>query len=115
EPARLQYDLDHITDVAREIGAEYWVATPDDSDKQWVAAKGPLESRLVQVESVLPEVFRSSAGRVRVYALPCIRHPEEPACETADRVLFPTRSEPHAEDAALPGTPGGAPANGLRQ
>jgi hypothetical protein len=115
DPARLRYDLDHITDVARVIGAEYWLASPDDSDKQSVAAKPPLEARLLEVEGVLPERFRSSAGHVRIYALPCIQHPEDSSCEMADRVLFPSHTEPHAEDASLPVSPGATPANGLRQ
>ena len=112
DPARFHYDLDHITDVAREIRAAYWMALPNDSERQWVSAKAPLESRLLQVESVLPEVFHSSAGHVRIYALPCIQDPEDPACEQADQVLFPTSSEIHAKDAAAPGP---SPANGLRQ
>jgi len=114
DPARLRYDLDHITDVARAIGAEYWVASPDDSDKQWVSAKAPLEARLLQVESVLPERFRSSGGRVRVYALPCIQHPEDPSCEMANRVLFPSYPETHAKDATVPGPPGTPAGKGLR-
>ncbi len=84
-----QRDLDHITDVARAIGAKYWLASPDDSDKQWVAAKPRMEARLQEVESVLPELFRSTGGRVKIYALPCIEDPATPSCEASERVLFP--------------------------
>ncbi len=89
EPARLQKDLDHMTDVAQAIGAEYWLASPDDSDKQWKAAKPLLAARLDQIESVLPELFRSGGGHVQIYGLPCVQHPEDPSCRSAHRVLFP--------------------------
>jgi 4-amino-4-deoxy-L-arabinose transferase-like glycosyltransferase len=69
DPAYLQQDLAHMTDVASAIGAEYWVASPDDSDKQWVAAKPFLAARLGEIESGLPELFRSSGGHVRIYGL----------------------------------------------
>ena len=89
EPAYLQRDLNHMTDVARAIGAEYWLASPDDSDKQWKSAKPFMATRLEQIESVLPELFRSRYGHVRIYGLPCVQHPEDPSCQSADRVLFP--------------------------
>lgn len=89
EPTRLQEDLDHMTDVAQAIGAEYWLASPDDSDKQWKAAKPLLAARLDQIESVLPELFHSGGGHVRIYGLACVQHPEDPSCRSADRVLFP--------------------------
>jgi hypothetical protein len=115
DPTRFRYDLDHITDVAREIHAAYWMAIPNDNERQWVSARIPLESRLLQVESVLPEVFRSGAGHVHIYALPCIRHPEDPACEKADRVLFPSHTETDAKDAAVPGPPSATLTEGVRQ
>jgi len=89
EPAYLQRDLNHMTDVARAIGAEYWLASPDDSDKQWKSAKPFMATRLEQIESVLPELFRSRYGHVRIYGLPCVKHPEDPSCQSVDRVLFP--------------------------
>jgi hypothetical protein len=92
EQARLQNDLDHMTDVARAINAQYWIASSDDSDKQWKSAKPFLEARLNQIESVLPRLFRSSAGHVQIYDLSCVRHPEDRACASADGVLFPVEN-----------------------
>jgi hypothetical protein len=86
---QLREDLDHMTDVARAIRAGYWMASPDDSSKQRKAAKPPLETRFAEIESVLPELFRSSGGRVKIYGTNCILHPEEAACASADRALFP--------------------------
>jgi hypothetical protein len=89
EEAYLQEDLAHITDVAKAIGAQYWVGSSDDSEKQWVSAKAPLAARFKEVEDVLPEVFRSNSGRVRIYSLGCVQHPEAPSCEHAAHILFP--------------------------
>ena len=86
---QLREDLDHMTDVARAIGAGYWMASPDDSSKQRKAAKPPLETRFAEIEGVLPELFRSSGGRVKIYGTNCILHPEQSACASADRALFP--------------------------
>jgi hypothetical protein len=72
----LQQDLAHMTDVAAAIGAAYWLASSDDSDKQWVAAKPFLAERLGEIESGFPELFRSSAGHVRIYGLACLQHPD---------------------------------------
>jgi len=93
DDAYLLQDLDHMTDVARAIGAQYWLGSSDDSDKQWVAAKPFLAARFGEIEGALPEVFRSHGGHVRIYDLECVQHPETAACQTADRVLFPKESE----------------------
>ncbi len=89
DPAQMQRDLDHMTDVARAIGASYWMSSPDDSDKQRRAAKPLLAARFAEIERVLPELFRSSGGQVKIYGTECILHPEKTSCAAADRVLFP--------------------------
>ena len=43
-------DFAHMTDVAAAIGASYWLASPDDSDKQWVEAKPFLAERFGEIE-----------------------------------------------------------------
>jgi len=92
DPLQMRQDLDHLTDVARAIEASYWVASPDDSGKESKAAKPRLAGRFAEIESVLPELFRSSDGEVKIYGTGCILHPEQPACANADRVLFPANS-----------------------
>ena len=94
DPGRFQFDLDHLTDVARAVGATYWLASPDDSDKQWRASKPLLAQRLLDIESALPEVFRSPGGGVMIYSLSCLRAPRRPSCREADSVPFPTASAP---------------------
>jgi len=89
DPAQMQRDLDHMTDVARAIGATYWMESPDDSEKQRKAAKPLLEARFSEIENVLPELFHSSAGHVKIYGTNCILHPEETQCASAERALFP--------------------------
>jgi hypothetical protein len=93
DDAYLREDLAHMTDVARAIGAQYWLAASDDSDKQWVSAKPFLAARYKEIEDVLPEMFRSSGGHVRIYGLGCVQHPEVADCREADRVLFPEGGE----------------------
>jgi hypothetical protein len=90
DPSRLQIDLDHMTDVAHAIDAQYWVASSDDSvPSDWKSAKPFVAARLNQIESVLPELFHSSAGHVRIYDPYCIQKPEASACMAVDGVLFP--------------------------
>jgi hypothetical protein len=88
-------DLNHITDVAQAIGASYWLASTDDSDNGWKTLREPMAKRLAEVEAVLPELFQSSGGRVRVYGLGCIQRPQEAACHAVDAILFPTQTESH--------------------
>ena len=84
DSAYLQEDLAHMADVGTAIGAAYWLASSDDSDKQWVAAKPFLAERFGEIESGLPELFRSSNGRVRIYGLP----PVAPASARASLIFL---------------------------
>jgi hypothetical protein len=89
EPEQLQSDLNHLTDVATAIRATYWFASTDDSDKQWKGAKPQLAARLHEIEGVLPELFRSRSGHVRIFGLGCLQNRQDPSCSSPDRVLFP--------------------------
>jgi hypothetical protein len=89
EPGRIFATLDHITDVARAVGAEYWVVADDDFSAEWPAATFQARGRVSELEKVLPLRFRSRNGRVRVYGLECIRNPQQADCRQADLVLFP--------------------------
>ncbi len=63
----LQQQLDHWTDVGRTIGARYWLAVDGD---YYIEAVSPLvRDKMAASQAALPEVFRSSAGAVRVYDL----------------------------------------------
>jgi hypothetical protein len=89
DPARLPSGVEHMADVARAINAEYWLVSDDDFGAEWSVGQKAGESRLREIERVLPLVFQSSDGRVRIYRLGCIENPAESTCAEADRVLFP--------------------------
>jgi hypothetical protein len=98
DPKQTDWDLLHVTDVAKAIGAEYWFASADDGAQSSKSGKALIVARLEQVESVLPELFRSSGGHVRIYGLDCVRQPEGTGCEAADRILFPSAQDSGAPD-----------------
>ncbi|MBI3697298.1 MAG: hypothetical protein HY238_20985 [Acidobacteria bacterium] len=63
----LERDLDHITDVARHIGARYWVMAEDDFHME--TGLPLIEKRLGEWKTRLPAVFRSSGNKVAIYDL----------------------------------------------
>ena len=81
-------DLDHVMDVAQAIGAQYWM-TIDEYDTTWKAYHDLVQARLSQLTSVLPELFRSSRGHVRILGLRCVQKPTSPDCRAAAGILFP--------------------------
>jgi hypothetical protein len=83
-----KHDLDHIMDVAQATGAQYWM-TIDEYDTTWKAYHELVQARLSQVSSVLPELFRSSNGHVRVLGLRCLQELDAPDCRTAIGILLP--------------------------
>jgi hypothetical protein len=88
-PEQLQSDLNHLTDVATAIKATYWLGSTDDSDSQWKGAKPQLAARVSEIEAVLPELFRSTSGNVRVYGLGCLQNRQDASCQSVEHVLFP--------------------------
>lgn len=88
DQVQLRQDLDHLTDVARAIGASYWLASSDEIERTR-EDMSEIATRLRQIETALPELFRSREGHVRIYGLACVKHPENPSCQSVDRVLFP--------------------------
>ena len=81
DEAVLNRDLDHILDVARSIGARYWVASADDFDLE--TGLPLIEKRVANLKSGLPVLFRSRNGKVRLYDLSCAIEPQNVACRTA--------------------------------
>jgi hypothetical protein len=90
-------DLDHIMDVAQATGAQYWIAV-DEWDTPWNAYHDLVQARLRQLSSVLPELFRSSNGRVRILGLRCLQESRDPTCRAARGILLPDNNawEPRA-------------------
>jgi hypothetical protein len=88
-------DLDHVMDVAQATGAQYWM-TVDEYDATWKAYHDLVQARLSQFSSVLPELFRSSNGHVRILGLRCLQELRDPNCRAAKGILLPDNkaSEP---------------------
>jgi hypothetical protein len=89
EPVRLGESLAHMTDLPRAIGAEFWVFSDDDFANTTEDISKRSGARMSELERVLPIVYQSDDGRVRIHELGCIQHPEALSCQAADGVLFP--------------------------
>ncbi len=63
----LEQDLDRLLDTARVIGARYWVKSANDF--QLETGLPLILRRVGELEATLPEVFRTTGGRLRVYEL----------------------------------------------
>jgi hypothetical protein len=83
-------DLDHVMDVAQATGAQYWM-TVDEYDATWNAYHDLVQARLSELTSVLPELFRSSNGHVRILGLRCLQEVRDANCRAARGILFPDR------------------------
>lgn len=100
EQSRLQDLLEHMTDVAHAVHADYWVFTDDDFAAEWsdVEVRGRMQTE--KIEHALPIVYRSPYGHVRVRYLGCLQRPETPSCRSADRVLFPSPDDSNFHELA---------------
>jgi hypothetical protein len=87
ESPSLAQDLAHLSDAPREAGASYWLVTDDDFSLE--AERTAIAARENEIASVLPMVFRSSAGFARLYDSSCLFNPSRDDCKTALPVLFP--------------------------
>jgi hypothetical protein len=81
DPNRLEPDLNHLSDVPRALGADFWVTSSDDYGFEWPEAYRRAQVHMRPIESALPLVFRSQHGRVRIYSLECLHHPEFMECK----------------------------------
>jgi 4-amino-4-deoxy-L-arabinose transferase-like glycosyltransferase len=89
EPARLEQTMDHMTDVARAIGAGYWIVSADDFDLEWSTARQKAHDRVAELGRTWPLAFRSRGGHVSIYSLQCLNDPNAAGCQSADRSIFP--------------------------
>jgi hypothetical protein len=69
DPSLLHNEVSCISSGAQGIQASYWVMSDDDFDIEWTDATSAALAREQKLGSSLPEVFRSSSGRVRIYEL----------------------------------------------
>jgi hypothetical protein len=85
----LEQDLVHITDVARHIGASYWLVSADDF--QMEAGLSLVEKRMSELKGALPAVFRSSGDKVQLYDVSCLARPEASGCGALVTALLPPK------------------------
>ena len=78
---RLEKILEHMTDVAQAIKADYWLVSADDFNSEWPEASAQTQSRIRALEKVLPLVYSSGHGHVRIYSLGCLQPPKEAECD----------------------------------
>ena len=69
DPFLLGRDISCLTVSARAVQAEYWLMSDDDFSMEWTDAISAGLAQEGQLKNTLPELFRSSSGRVRVYGL----------------------------------------------
>jgi 4-amino-4-deoxy-L-arabinose transferase-like glycosyltransferase len=69
DPSLLENDISCLSSGARAIRANYWVMSDDDFSIEWTDATSAGLARESQLGNSLPELFRSSSGRVRIYGL----------------------------------------------
>jgi hypothetical protein len=69
DPQSLKTTSTHMTDVPFALRADYWLFSDDDYGIDWPEAFVAAHTQMVEVEQVLPLVYRSNIGRVRVYRL----------------------------------------------
>ncbi len=75
DPSIAERDADHLEDVARHVGAKYWLVTPSDFGIELGDDKTILRKREDELLAHLPIVFQCDSGRIRLYQLP---NPERP-------------------------------------
>jgi 4-amino-4-deoxy-L-arabinose transferase-like glycosyltransferase len=79
EPSRIERAPQTVTDVARAIGAEYWLVSDDDYNSAW--PETALNSRTNDTAQALPLLYHSVGGHVRIYSLRCFEQREDSSCE----------------------------------
>jgi hypothetical protein len=75
EPGEIGNVPKAVKEVARAIEADYWVISDDDFTLNWREASA--KRRANRTEALLPLLYRSDAGHVRIYSLGCVGVAEE--------------------------------------
>ena len=69
----------HLTDIARNIHASYWMLLPDDFSSSGNSAG--LQARELQLLADRPRVFRSEDGAVQIFDVRCLTGAMRTGCE----------------------------------
>jgi len=75
-----EYDAAHLADVARHVGAVYWLATTVDYGLTDELAQNILLKRQQQLLAGMPVVYRSADDRVRLYDVRCLKQEDGEGC-----------------------------------
>lgn len=81
-PAAVQESLAHLTDVARALGARYWIVADDDFSIEWEPAISLARAQEANLEPQWALVFRNRNSHVRIYKLECDATANARACES---------------------------------
>lgn len=73
-------DLQHLADTAQAIQADYWVIASDDFSRAPTRVRQALQQREVTLTASTPQVFQSTEGHIRIFALPPHWSPPSPPC-----------------------------------
>lgn len=80
DPSYAKYDATHLADVARHIGASYWLVTEGDFDLTDGIDRAVLRKRQAQLLRGAPVVYQSDDGAVRLFDVSCLTRPEGKGC-----------------------------------
>lgn len=80
DPGIARLDAGHLEDVARHVGASYWLVAPGDFRGEMGDDRVMLPRAERRLLAGWPVVFRADSGRIRVYELRCFAAPRAAAC-----------------------------------
>ena len=80
DPRYAERDAAHLADVARHIGASYWLTTPSDYLVETAAGRAVLRSEEQKLLATAPVVYRSADGQVVLYDTHCLWAKDTPGC-----------------------------------
>jgi hypothetical protein len=80
DPRYIRRDVGHLPDVAKHIGASYWLTTPYDYPLQTPADRDLLQRKQKKLLATAPVVYRSTDGRVVLYDTGCLWNTDARGC-----------------------------------
>jgi hypothetical protein len=75
QAGHLEAEIACLTATGTTLGASYWLVADDDFGFEWEPAITRGRKREAQFETLLPQVFRSPIGDVRLYRLQTVTNP----------------------------------------
>ncbi len=85
DPRYAEHDAAHLGDVARHIGASYWLASKEDFRLDGDLDYAILQRRQEELLAEAPVVYRSADGAVALYDVHCLTQGEGCANKTVTR------------------------------